>query len=197
VTVAGRHSCAKTQTAAAITLFQLEFLISHCFAKQSSNRDPKLQAHQSHNTTMADLSDAYMSDAESVVSEEDFFESGDEENLPSPQKKTKAKPKAKGKATRMDVEETVEVLGENQNKGAAKPAKGNGKKKTVEEMYQKKTQLEHILLRPDTYSKFSQELLAHSFHFTKRISTTLPYEYLTFSLSTTILFLVQSDRWNV
>lgn len=28
------------------------------------------------------------------------------------------------------------------------------KKKPVEEMYQKKTQLEHILLRPDTYSKF-------------------------------------------
>jgi hypothetical protein len=27
-------------------------------------------------------------------------------------------------------------------------------KKTVEERYQKKTQLEHILLRPDTYSKF-------------------------------------------
>lgn len=25
------------------------------------------------------------------------------------------------------------------------------KKKTVEEVYQKKTQLEHILLRPDTY----------------------------------------------
>jgi hypothetical protein len=116
---------------------------------------------------MADLSDAYMSDAESVISEEDFFESGDEENLPSPQKKTKAKakpkPKAKSKATRMDVEETVEVLGENRSKDAAKPTKGNGKKKTVEEMYQKKTQLEHILLRPDTYSKFSQELLAHSF----------------------------------
>jgi hypothetical protein len=93
---------------------------------------------------MADFSDAYMSEAESVMSEEDFFD--DEENLPSPQKKTKAK-------TSMDVE----VLGENRNKDAAKPvAKGNGKKKTVEEMYQKKTQLEHILLRPDTYSKFSR-----------------------------------------
>jgi hypothetical protein len=119
-----------------------------------------------HNTTMADLSDAYMSDAESVISEEDFFDSGDEENLPSPQKKTKAKakPKAKSKTTSMDMEETVEVLGENRNKDAAKPvAKGNGKKKTVEEMYQKKTQLEHILLRPDTYSKFSKELVVHSF----------------------------------
>lgn len=28
-----------------------------------------------------------------------------------------------------------------------------GKTKTVEEIYQKKTQLEHILARPDTYSK--------------------------------------------
>jgi hypothetical protein len=28
-----------------------------------------------------------------------------------------------------------------------------GKKKTIEQRYQKKTQLEHILLRPDTYSK--------------------------------------------
>lgn len=36
---------------------------------------------------------------------------------------------------------------------AAAPAKkaAGGKKKTVEETYQKKTQLEHILLRPDTY----------------------------------------------
>lgn len=28
---------------------------------------------------------------------------------------------------------------------------GGSKKKTIEGMYQKKTQLEHILLRPDTY----------------------------------------------
>jgi hypothetical protein len=194
VTAAGRHSCAKTQTAADITFPSLNFSRLIVFAKQSSNRDPKLQAHQSHNTTMADLSDAYMSDAESVISEEDFFESGDEENLPSPQKKTKAKPKAKSKTTRMDVDETVEVLGENQNKGAAKPmAKGNGKKKTVEEMYQKKTQLEHILLRPDTYSKFSQELVVHSFPETCLDSI----EYLTFSFSKIILFVIQSDRWNV
>jgi hypothetical protein len=111
---------------------------------------------------MADLSDEYMSDAESVISEEDFFESGGEENLPSPKKKTKAK----AKTQRMDMEETVEVLGDNRNKDAAKPpAKGNGKTKTVEEMYQKKTQLEHILLRPDTYSKFSQELLKYSHSF--------------------------------
>ena len=36
---------------------------------------------------------------------------------------------------------------------AAAPAKksSNAKEKTIEQMYQKKTQLEHILLRPDTY----------------------------------------------
>ncbi len=38
------------------------------------------------------------------------------------------------------------------NKNAANISrKSNGK--TVEQIYQKKTQLEHILLRPDTYSK--------------------------------------------
>jgi hypothetical protein len=133
---------------------------------------------------MADLSDEYMSDAESVVSEEDFFD--DEENLPSPNKKTKAK-------TSMDVE----VLGENRNKDAAKSvAKGDGKKKTVEEMYQKKTQLEHILLRPDTYSKYSHELLAYSFP--ESYSNALPYlTFSSLSLSETIIFLFQSDRWSV
>ena len=35
--------------------------------------------------------------------------------------------------------------------GAAPPAKPSGKEKTIEQVYQKKTQLEHILLRPDTY----------------------------------------------
>ncbi len=34
-------------------------------------------------------------------------------------------------------------------KAAQKAAKGNGR--SIEEMYQKKSQLEHILLRPDTY----------------------------------------------
>ena len=40
-----------------------------------------------------------------------------------------------------------------QNKMAS-PSGSKGKKvKTIEETYTKKTQLEHILLRPDTYSK--------------------------------------------
>jgi len=33
------------------------------------------------------------------------------------------------------------------------PAVGVGKGKTIEQTYTKKTQLEHILLRPDTYGK--------------------------------------------
>lgn len=37
-----------------------------------------------------------------------------------------------------------------------------GKKKKIEEIYQKKTQLEHILLRPDTYSKSSPHETHHS-----------------------------------
>ena len=41
------------------------------------------------------------------------------------------------------------------------PAKTAGKKsKTIEETYQKKTQLEHILLRPDTYSASPASLVA-------------------------------------
>lgn len=38
-----------------------------------------------------------------------------------------------------------------QSSSAANVAATGGGKKTIEEMYQKKTQLEHILLRPDTY----------------------------------------------
>jgi len=38
------------------------------------------------------------------------------------------------------------------------PADEGGKAKTVEETYQKKTPLEHILLRPDTYSKSNSSL---------------------------------------
>jgi hypothetical protein len=35
--------------------------------------------------------------------------------------------------------------------GGKKGIKGKNQKGTIEEMYQKKSQLEHILLRPDTY----------------------------------------------
>ncbi len=35
--------------------------------------------------------------------------------------------------------------------GSGKKTKGGKKDRTIEQMYQKKSQLEHILLRPDTY----------------------------------------------
>jgi hypothetical protein len=43
------------------------------------------------------------------------------------------------------------------------PAAGVGKGKTIEQTYTKKTQLEHILLRPDTYSKFDPPLRSQCF----------------------------------
>jgi hypothetical protein len=39
----------------------------------------------------------------------------------------------------------------NSGNGSAKSSSKNGR--TIEEMYQKKSQLEHILLRPDTYGQ--------------------------------------------
>lgn len=41
------------------------------------------------------------------------------------------------------------------DEAVAKPAAKKKGAKTIEETYQKKSQLEHILLRPDTYSKYS------------------------------------------
>ena len=80
----------------------------------------------------------------SMFQEESDFESDcsfmsdeDEENVAPPSKGSKPAPVAKS------------VLSDNtgaNNVGAKKKGK-----KTVEEIYQKKTQLEHILLRPDTY----------------------------------------------
>lgn len=52
--------------------------------------------------------------------------------------------------------ETQGILSNRDGNVEAAESKQSGatkKKKTIEETYQKKTQLEHILLRPDTYSK--------------------------------------------
>ena len=38
------------------------------------------------------------------------------------------------------------------------PPENDENKPTIEQIYQKKTQLEHILLRPDTYSKCSNDV---------------------------------------
>ena len=43
------------------------------------------------------------------------------------------------------------MLHHTQDAGAKKASKAKGGGKTIEQIYQKKTQLEHILLRPDTY----------------------------------------------
>jgi len=45
------------------------------------------------------------------------------------------------------------VLKDKSVNGVTKP-----QQKSVEEVYQKKTQLEHILLRPDTYSKYTRNI---------------------------------------
>jgi DNA topoisomerase-2 len=45
------------------------------------------------------------------------------------------------------------AIDENNAPNVAKKAASKGKK-TIEETYTKKTQLEHILLRPDTYGMF-------------------------------------------
>jgi DNA topoisomerase II len=105
-------------------------------------------------------SDEHMSESES-----DYF--SDEENKPVPVAKKsvgKAKVATARKGSKSNVAsgstKSRNVLGINSNNtitesnnndsvNVAKP-KSN---KTIEEIYQKKTQLEHILLRPDTYSK--------------------------------------------
>jgi DNA topoisomerase-2 len=109
--------------------------------------------------------DCAMSDDSFAFDEESDFEmepvavkakkskSNTKENAP---KKTAKKGGSKKKVAfddSSDEEEGRAVLGEKSlNKDTNKTSKSTGKK-TVEEIYQKKTQLEHILLRPDTYSK--------------------------------------------
>lgn len=54
-----------------------------------------------------------------------------------------------------DVEDSFDEDSENVKPSTTVAKNPGGKGKTVEEIYQKKTQLEHILARPDTYSKYS------------------------------------------
>lgn len=88
---------------------------------------------------MASDSDDYMIDAESDFGDDDIFDSDEEENAPA---------KSKGKKGSSNSN-SASVLAPSNNA----PTSKKGKDKSVEERYQKKTQLEHILLRPDTYSK--------------------------------------------
>ncbi|KAL7580839.1 hypothetical protein ACA910_001112 [Epithemia clementina (nom. ined.)] len=95
---------------------------------------------------MSDSEDFMVEDESFGGGEDDYEESSDEENI---QVTTKTKTVKKGATS---ASGKVNVLSET-NTNAAKPTDiGNSKKtKTVEETYQKKSQLEHILLRPDTY----------------------------------------------
>ena len=116
-----------------------------------------------------------MSESEvEIMSESDFEEenlSDDDESFmendaPVPSKSKAAKAPAKKAPAKKKT-----ALGQNKNadnvvvmeeieidpvveKPASAAASKSKKTKTVEETYQKKSQLEHILLRPDTYSKF-------------------------------------------
>lgn len=84
---------------------------------------------------------SFLHDDESDVSDASFM-SEDEENVAPPVAKSK-----KGSMPASATERSVL----SPNKNLANTSKKAGKNKTIEETYQKKTQLEHILLRPDTY----------------------------------------------
>ena len=93
-----------------------------------------------------------------VDDDSDFdFVSDGEENVAPPSKKkvvSKPAPKAKGKKKSNPIlsprsESASNAASSNAEESGTAPAKG--KTKTIEERYQKKTQHEHILLRPDTY----------------------------------------------
>jgi len=88
-------------------------------------------------------SDAYMQDADSDFGDDDVIETENIEPLN----------KAGGKAA------TAQPI--KSPKNAVAPTADSKKKKTVEEIYQKKTQLEHILLRPDTYSEYKSPQRLH------------------------------------
>lgn len=79
--------------------------------------------------------------------EDESFMMSDDENM-APAKK----PASKGKKAANKKDSILAQRSENtENAPAITAGKGTKKNKTIEETYQKKTQLEHILIRPDTY----------------------------------------------
>jgi hypothetical protein len=105
---------------------------------------------------MSSESDMSCSYAEASSGSEESFDEMDEEN-PVP-----LAPKAKSKAVKAPAKKKTALAtksnamdDDSEDYQVAVPAKpAAGKDKSVEEIYQKKTQLEHILLRPDTYSEY-------------------------------------------
>ncbi|KAJ3058015.1 DNA topoisomerase 2-alpha, partial [Rhizoclosmatium hyalinum] len=90
--------------------------------------------------------------------------------------KPKAAPKKKATPVESDADDSpaeTEVM-------AAKPAKANTNKKSIEEIYQKKTQLEHILLRPDTYIGSVEALQQHMWVMDDEASKKLAYRQISF-----------------
>ena len=90
---------------------------------------------------MTDVDMTIESDHDDGISESDSEFGSDVENR-VPAKKQKATTSSIAKGPVLSVNSTAANF-------SSKPMN----EKTVEQIYQKKTQLEHILLRPDTYSK--------------------------------------------
>jgi hypothetical protein len=91
--------------------------------------------------------------------EDNAFDNSDDdfENVAPPKKGSKPAPKKKSNDAINN-----KALTPSTNAGNV-PTAAKGNKKTVEQMYQKKTQLEHILLRPDTYIGSVEPLTTHMF----------------------------------
>ena len=89
------------------------------------------------------------SDAISFEGEESYLESEAESDFEDLEN---IAPSNKLKKTTKVASKTV------MKKASPKKKSPKRSKKTVEQMYQKKTQLEHILLRPDTYGALFTEL---------------------------------------
>ena len=88
---------------------------------------------------------------------------------PAPKAKKKAAPKAKAAPAKSKAAAakkkplSTSKAGNSKADEVERPAaaKAGGKGKTIEEQYQKKTQLEHILLRPDTVRVAPAAAIAH------------------------------------
>ena len=94
------------------------------------------------------------------------------------------------------VDSSFDMENYNPNQKANKSTKASGSnnksKKTVEETYQKKTQLEHILLRPDTYIGFTQSVTQPMFRVKIKMRSRLFVAKLLFVTAT--MLLLQSDK---
>jgi hypothetical protein len=113
------------------------------------------------NNTMAALDDSDFDMPVDNDSDFDFTSDGEENVAPPSKKKVSAKPapkfvsKEKKKSNPILSPRSASTInaaaGSTKDDGEDATAPTKGKTKTIEERYQKKTQHEHILIRPDTY----------------------------------------------